>query len=250
MSRYSSAADSTEEFLPSYGKLPAPDPKAPALFLLRLSKSHTLRLMLKEWSKHQWQWYPRNKIFKKEEENAYPFVPNESTQQGSISEVYWIQHKMSILDLAPQYHLVAQEISSKRIYDLWLQWSSSRDEVERAHLKSQALQERNSDSGWSIGEDERTGTIPLVADCSRAEELLFTVNDGVNSWRLDEVETSQSRKQVGSWAFLLPWQYRGREESNDLYMKLAKYLEKKDKVSFVFNVSGCTTQSCPTCHSS
>ncbi|PVF94861.1 hypothetical protein CPB86DRAFT_817667 [Serendipita vermifera] len=228
ISKPATTTDYIGDFLPDWGSLPAPDPKAPPLFLLRLSKKYTLRLMLKECSKHQWQWYPRIKIPKKEENDD--MRPSPSIQQGAGSDVEWMQHKTALLDLAPQYHQVAQGISSKRIYELWLEWSSSKDEAERTYLKSQAMEERSSESGWRLGEEERTGVIPLVADCSRAEELLFTVTDGVNSWRLDKVETSQTRKHVGSWAFLMPWQHHSRvDQSEEISRKLARYLETKNK---------------------
>ncbi|CAG8647488.1 1457_t:CDS:2, partial [Acaulospora colombiana] len=235
ISKPTTTTEIVEEFLPDWGTLPAPDPEAPPLFLLRLSKQHTLRLMLKDWSKHQWQWYPRSKILKKEEnDDARSSLPNTPTRRGSVSEVEWVQHKMALLDLVPQYHQVAQDISSKRIYSLWLDWSNSKDETERAYLKSQAVEERNSDGGWRLGEEERTGVIPLVADCSRAEELLFTVTDGTNAWRLDKPETSQVRKQVGSWAFLMPWEHHGKGgRSEGLSRRLARYLEVKEKFLIV-----------------
>ena len=199
--------------------LAAPSPFSPPLFLLRISKTQTLRLMARNCSIPHAQFF----VVAKEEETR------------PESEPIYMQHKQHLLDLLPQYHLLAWQQSLKRRGELKERMDGAlvRKDMEQLQQLEKEYQ-KELDGSWRLGEKEKTKVIPRSANMADAEKVLFMQHCSTSTQALSYHITEPSMRTPGSWAELVLHQhgYVGPSEQDQKdYTSLAEMLEKEEKVS-------------------
>jgi hypothetical protein len=214
------------------GPLPAaPSLFAPPLFLLRISNTRTLRLMARNCSKPHTQFYTVTPA-EKAKRNGDPFREEQELDAGTFRPKY-VRHKEHLLDLMPQYHHLAWVASLARQEALQVKIEAAirRKDVEMFSRLNKELQ-KELESHWRLGENERTRVLPREASIADAEEVLFNQLCANMALKIEDA----LMRRPGSWAELVLHQHGHTgptQKDKEDYVELAEKLERENKVSLI-----------------
>jgi hypothetical protein len=173
----------------------------PSLFLLRISNTRTLRLMARNCSEPHTQCYMVTSAEKAARRNGDPFPDEQELDPATLRPKY---HKEHLLDLMPQYHLLAWFASFARQETLNVEIEAAirRKDVEAFSRLDEACQ-KEVESNWRMGEKERTRVLPRFASITDAEEIIFRQLCGNTPFKVEEAQM----RRPGSWAELVLHQH-------------------------------------------
>jgi hypothetical protein len=162
--------------------------------------------------------------------NEGPFPDEQELDPPTLRPNY---HQEHLLDLMPQYHLLAWSASLARQETLNVEIEAAirRKDVEAFSRLDEACQ-KEVESNWRMGEMERTRVLPRVASIADAEEILFTQLCGNTHFKVEEA----LKRRPGGWAELVLHQHGHigpTQEDKEDYVKVAEELERENKVSLI-----------------
>ncbi|KAG8839013.1 hypothetical protein FRC18_001383 [Serendipita sp. 400] len=197
------------------------DTTAPPLFLLRLSRDKTLRLMLQDVSPSRILWYPAF------DEHIKPDPDSTAPRIG----YGWVKHELHLLTLAPQFHTLPWKESTAKQDILLARINKAVNSSKGASLQAELNLElaKEQKRFWRLGEKEKSVVVPRVGNIAEAERILFTVPLGGTTTLLDRRILGGDRLHAGSWAQLVPYESRSEKPSADNETELEVLIRWMDK---------------------